>query len=410
MQKNKIALILLLLSFLGCVKDKQTTLPTYTVQRRDFYHHVVETGELEAVRSVTLSTPMISWHVATPKIVRLVEDGKQVQEGDVLVEFDKTEVQKSMDDAKAELEISRAELRKAVTSQVSQIEELETELEKSTLQHRISELELERSTFEAEIDRKQIELDLKRAAINLEKARQEIKNQKRIHQEELNKLKLKVEQLEARLEETRETLENLTLRAPSPGIAIIQKNRATGSKFQVDDQPWRRTAIVGLPDLSEMQALIQVNEVDIAKIAVGQESRIRLESYPDTSFAGTVTHVSALARDKERESRIKVFDVKILLGQQDRRLLPGMSVTVKIKVEHIPDTLSVPLESVFQTEKGPVVYKKTSGGFSSQPVTLGSESDDFVVVTAGLLTGDQIALQRPEEQKDVIHQTAGETR
>ncbi len=410
MQKKNIALMLLLVSVFGCTGDNENSLPTYTVQRCDFYHHVVETGELEAVRSVTLSTPMISWHVATPKIVMLVEDGKQVQEGDILVEFDKSEVQKSIDDARAELEISQAELRKAVTSQTSRIEELETELEKSTLQHRISELELERSTFEAEIDRKKIELDLKRAAINLEKARQEIENQKRIHQEELNKLKLNVEQLQARLEDARETLENLTLRAPSPGIAIIQKNRATGAKFQVDDQPWRGTAIVGLPDLSEMQALIQVNEVDIAKIAVGQETRIRLESYPDTSFSGTVTHVSALARDKERESRIKVFDIKVLLEEQDRRLLPGMSVTVTIRVEHIPDTRFVPLESVFQTEEGPVVYKRTSGGFSSQPVTLGSESEDFVVVTEGLREGDQVALQRPGQQENIIHQSAGESR
>lgn len=383
---------------ISCKSDSDTNIETYTVKRGNLVVSVRETGELEAVHSQTLSAPMIPWHLGGLKIAKLVDDGKQVEKDEILVEFDKTEVQKNLDDAKAKLDIALAELRKAQATQKSEIEDLESELEKSELQYRISQLELEKAEFEAEINKKQIELDLEKAGIALEKARQEIENKKKVHREELSKLELQVQQERTKVEEAEETLAKLTLKAPAPGIAILQKNWTTDNKVQVDDDVWRGQPVIGLPDLSLMQAIVPVNEVDIAKIDTGLKAIIRMDAFPDTSFRGSVTEIAALARNKDKDSKVKVFDVTVLLKESARTLMPGLTVSCEIVVDEIENTIYIPIDALFNREEEIIVYLKKGDGFHAQSVATGPESDDYVVITGGLQEGDAVALLDPTSQ------------
>ncbi len=389
--------LLISLIAISCQSNTDVSVETYTVKRGDFVISVIETGELEAVNSKTISSPGIPWHLGSLKIAKLVEDGKQVQKDEVVAEFDKTEVQKNLDDATANLDIALAELRKAMAEQASQIEELEANLQKSELQHRISKLELEKAAFEADIEKKKIELDLEKAGISLETARQEIENKKKVHHEELSKLKLKVKQERTRVKEAEETLDKLTVKAPAPGIVILKKNWSTGEKIQVDDEVWRGQDLIGLPDLSRIQAKVEVNEVDISKIDTSQKVLTKLDAFPDTSFSGRVTDIAVLARNKERDSKVKVFDVTVLLAESDTTMMPGMTVSCEIIVDEFADTLFVPLEALFNKAGETIVYVKKGNDFKPRSVSAGAENDDYVLITEGLKEGEQVALVDPTE-------------
>ncbi|MFQ5638524.1 MAG: efflux RND transporter periplasmic adaptor subunit [bacterium] len=396
-----------LFACLACGSSSDTPIETGKVTRGDFLVSVIETGELEAVNSQTISAPMIPWNLGGLKISKLVEDGKQVEKDEVLADFDKTEVQKNLDDAKAALEIALAEVRKALATQASEIEELQSNLKKSELQKRISQLELQKAGFEADIRKKEMELDLQKADIALAKARQEITNKKKVHREELSKLHLKVKQERTKVEEAEETLAKLTVRAPSPGIAILKKNWNTGNKIQVDEEVWRGQPLIGLPDLSLLQAMAQVNEVDISKIDTSLQAVIKLDAFPDTSFAGTVSDVAVLARNKERDSKVKIFDVTILLSEKDSTLMPGMTVSCEIIVNKIPDTLFVPLDALFKLDGETVVYLRKGDDFKPRAVTTGAENDDYVVIVQGLQPGDEIALIDPTQEHVAFASEAG---
>jgi RND family efflux transporter MFP subunit len=380
-----------------------SVIETYAVTRGEFVNSVTETGELEAVKSTLIQAPPISWRFGALKIKYLVEDGAEVKQDDTLIQFDQGEVQKSISEAQAELEIARAELRKTTVKQESEIEELQANLEIARLNHRISQLKLDQATFEAEIDRKRIELDLEKSAIALEKAQQEIENKKRVHRQEVSKLELKVHQAQAKLDEAMETLEKLTIRAPTPGIAIIQKNWQTDAKYQIDDQTYPGWPMIGLPDLSSMKAQILINEVDISKIKVGQEAMIRLDAYPDNTFRGKVVEMAVLGRNKTRESKVKVFDVVVLLDQQVEQLMPGMTVSAEIIVERVPEVVYVPLEALFMKEGKSIVYVERGSSFEPRAVTPGVENDDYVIIQSGLKEGERVALvdptTRPADQK-----------
>lgn len=387
--------ILTAIAFAGCASETTPVFATHTVKRGEFVSSVTETGELEAVQSRLIVAPLISWRFGALKITQIVEDGTEVQEGSVLLQFDKNEIQKNVDEARAELDIARAELRKAQVKHQSEIEEKEADLEIARLNHRISELKLEQATFEAEIERKRIELDLEKAAIALEKAGQEIENKKSINIQEVSKLQLKVQQAQAKMDEAEEALEKLTVTAPSPGIAIIQKSWQTGLKYQVDDQPYPGWPMIGLPDLSSMKADVMINEVDISKINVGQEVLIRLDAYPDSLYHGRVSEVASLGRNKDRDSKVKVFDTTILLEGHDQQLMPGMTVSAEVIVERIPDVLFVPLEALFTREGASIVYVRKGGEYEARSVTPGRENDDYVIITEGIEEGEDVALFDP---------------
>ena len=138
----------ILISFLiFCQSNVSGNIETYTIKKGDFISSVTETGELAAVRSRKISAPNISYRFGQLKISKLVEDGKVVEKGEVLIEFDKTEVQKGIIDVKSELEIAQAELRKALANQASRVEELEADFEKTKIQHKISKLNLEKASY-----------------------------------------------------------------------------------------------------------------------------------------------------------------------------------------------------------------------------------------------------------------------
>ena len=380
---------------LSCQSQIDVQAETYVVKRGEFVNSVTVSGELEAIRSKVVTAPAISWHFGNLKVARIVEDGEQVEEGDFLIQFDPGEVEKGVVDAQAELEIARAELRKAEANRKSENETMEIELEITRLNHQIAQINLVQAAFKAAIDRQKIEFDLENSAINLQRAEAELENKKKISQEEINTLVLKVEQVQDKLEEAQETLDKLKVVAPAPGIAIIRKNWSTGNKFKVEDQAWPSQAMIGLPDLSGMQATVQINEMDIAKIKVDLPVNVTLDAYSDTSFSGRITEVATLARTKDRESKVKVFDAVARLDSSDEKLLPGMTISCEIVVARLADTLFIPLEAVFKEEGKTIVFRKNGGDFEKSEVALGQENDNYTLILAGLEEDDQVALSDP---------------
>ena len=243
----------ILIIIASCGSNYKQSIDTCIVRKGTFQIDVVENGELFATRNINISSPPMSWRFGMQKITKIVEDGTEVSQGDTVIIFDETEVQKAIIDAEAELEIAKAELKKKQAEQESKIYDLEAELKKADIAYQISKIEFEQAVFEAEVTRKTIQLNLEKSEISLDKAGEEIENQKKIHKEELYQSRLQIEQLQNRLDEAKETLNRLTVISPGNGIAVIRKNYSTGNKWQVGDQTWSGNRLINLPDLSELK-------------------------------------------------------------------------------------------------------------------------------------------------------------
>ena len=198
-----------------------------------------------------------------------------------------------------------------------------------------------------------------------------------------------------RLDDAQEMLEAMTLSAPKSGMVVIQKIRTPNGreKVKIGDTPHRGMDIINIPDLSTMLVKTSVNEIDISRMAVGQQVVITLDALPGPTFYGKITSVATLARSEEG-SDLKVFDVDVTVEGSHEELKPGMSAQCKIITGTISDVLYVPLEAVFEKEDTTVVYIK-GRGFEQQFVRVGKKNNDYIIIEEGLSEGDLIALRDP---------------
>jgi multidrug efflux pump subunit AcrA (membrane-fusion protein) len=185
----------------------------------------------------------------------------------------------------------------------------------------------------------------------------------------------------------------------------------TNQKWQVGDQPYSGTALIELPDLNEMMAEVKINEVDITKISPGLKVEIKPDAYSDTTFSGEVTAVANLAQNKDSKSKIKIFPVQIKINGKSRNLLPGLTVSCKIKIQEIPDVIYIPVEAINKENGGEFVYVSTTSGFKRKDIRIGSVNSDFAIVLDGLHENEELALADPflnkeeEKNKNVPGQT-----
>lgn len=397
--KNKCALCVFflfsLLLLAGCGKKETRQVPVGKVARGTLYLDLYEEGELEAVKSINIVAPLISWRYGNLKITELVKDGEEVKAGDTLMVFDPSEVLKGIVEAESSLEIAQAEYEKMIAQQESDLEELRASHEVSRIAHEISKIRFESAGYESEIKKKEIQLNLDKAAIALVRAKEQIDNRVKIQKEEIKQKNLSIRQFQSRLEEAHETLKKLSVVTPSSGIAIISRNWSSNNKFQIGDQCWGGFPVIQLPDLSSMKATVRINEVDVAKITKGMKVEIKPDAFSDSTFTGTVASIANLAVNKEGSSKIKVFPVEILLNETHKNLLPGLTVSCRIIIDEIEDVLYVPLDAVFTEGDKSYVYRKSGGDFQKTAIEPGQNNTDYLVVKEGLKEGDEIALVDP---------------
>jgi RND family efflux transporter MFP subunit len=188
------------------------------------------------------------------------------------------------------------------------------------------------------------------------------------------------------------------------------------------------TVMFTVADLKSLIIRVNLNEVDIAKVRVGQPVRVTLDAYPQRIFDGKVRFVAPAAKVVEK---IKVFEVEVALDELDESFRTGMSANVEILGERRGNALSIPLEALQRREGQTVVYRLKPNleakkideareeleGRSKfvwlsenwkeyfEPVTVkgGIATLERVEVVAGLRAGDQVALEdvtRKKVEKD----------
>ena len=396
---NKL-IILLCLGLIACRGKVLQEVQTTIVKKGTFSEELTEEGTVRSVNSINIAAPNISWRYGSLKITSIVSDGKEVGKGDTVMIFDPSEIKKAIITSQQQLEIANAEFEKLKATQQSEIEDLESDLEINRISQEISKINFDQAVFESDVTKKEINLKLETANIALARAKEQIENKKKIHREDIFQKTLSIKQLTATLEDATRSVNNLFVISPGPGIAILKDNWMTNQKWQTGDQPWSGTTLIELPDLNEMMAEVKINEVDITKISPGLKVEIKPDAYSDTTFSGTVITVANLAQNKDSKSKIKIFPVQIKIANKSISLLPGLTVSCKIKISEIDGVLYIPVEAIFKDQGNEYVYARTSSGFKRKDVKIGSVNTDFAIVNEGLAENEELALSDPYLNKE----------
>jgi RND family efflux transporter MFP subunit len=371
-------------------------LPTADVKRGDFLVSIKASGELRAANSFTLTTPRLTW--GQMQINFLLPEGTSVKKDDVIVRFATTTIDKTLQDKESELGILRSELAKFRADNVVRISDLEGNLQTMELTYEQAKLQVEKMKFEAEVQRKETEINLKKNRIAYEQAKQKIVSQKLAEKSEEQKQLLKIQQTTNDLTRARQEKEQYTLKASMDGLVVYETNWQTGRKVSVGDSPWPGMSIVSLPDLSAMQSVCQINEVDISKVKASQNAKVKLDAFPDREFTGTVKSVGTIGQQNDRAATVKTFEVVIDIKGADAVLKPGMTTSNEVVMETLADTVYIPLEAVFEKDGKPVVYKMFGSSARLLEIGTGTKNSNYIVVSGGLKGGDKVSLRDPTQK------------
>ncbi|MEO8191238.1 MAG: efflux RND transporter periplasmic adaptor subunit, partial [Acidobacteriota bacterium] len=212
--------------------------------------------------------------------------------------------------------------------------------------------------------------------------------------------------------------------APMSGV-VIKKGVELGETVTSGVSSFNAgTVLFTVADLKSLLIRVNLNEVDIAKVHVGQPVRITLDAYPQKVFTGKVRFVAPAAKLVEK---IKVFEVEVALDELGDSFKTGMSANVEILGEKRDKAVSIPLEALQKRDGKTVVYrlkpalkpqqlaaaKDALTGrnkfiwlsdhwkeyFDAVPVSAGIATLERVEVLAGVKAGQQVALEDPSKKK-----------
>ena len=197
-------------------------------------------------------------------------------------------------------------------------------------------------------------------------------------------------------------LENTRIRAPFDGT-VLRKDAEIGEMVAPSSAGGglTRTAIATIADLATLEVEVDVNEAYIAQIRNGQSTRITLDAYPDTSFAGRVRQVVPTA-DRQKAT----VQVKVSILDRDPRILPEMGAKVlfsregEAPVAAAPRRVRVPANAVGGAADSPVVWVVHDDRVTRVPVELGPAQENVVEVRKGLEGGEQVVVDPPADLKD----------
>lgn len=161
----------------------------------------------------------------------------------------------------------------------------------------------------------------------------------------------------------------------------------------VGDQVSPGTRAFRVDDLSHMQVDVQVSEVDINSVQVGQAVTLTFDAISGKVYEGKVIEVAQAGDSIQGAVN---FTVTVELTSPDAKVKPGMTAAVTITVKQINNVLLVPNRAVRLVDNQRVVYVLRNGQAQEVPISLGASSDtQSEVVSTNLNTGDLIILNPP---------------
>jgi len=411
MFKNKkrnyiiLAVAVVVLIVIGVVSKKSGG-NTYKVltteaQKRDITESVAANGKIQPEKDVVINSD-----VAGQIVEMHVNEGDQVNEGDLLLRINPDLFESALSRAEAALNSARANLstsKARLAQSAAQFTQAGRSFERSEALYEegaISQAEFE----QAESNYLVAQADKEAAEQSVEAA------------------KFSVASAQATRNEAADNLKRTSIFAPRNGIVSALAKEAGESVLGT--QQMQPTEIMRISDMSAMEVDVDVNESDIIRISLGDTALLEVDAYLDRKFKGIVTemanaakNVSGMSTDQVTNFSVKISVLKssyddLITEKSPWPFRPGMSATVEILTKTGEDLLTVPIEAVTTRSDTTSQSRRFQGGEKKSsdkpdsdvvcvflyddgvadlvPVETGIQDSRYIEIKSGLEEGDEV--------------------
>ena len=360
-------------------KNIEIKVATEVVKSRTITEVITANGKIQPKTEVKIS-PDVSGEI----IELYVEEGNEVEQGQLLVIIKPDLYIQALNRAEASLNSSKARLAQAEARLT------ESELAFKRAQTLFAQQTIALSDFESAEAAYKVALSEVKAA------------------------QFSVRSAEASVEEAREQLVKTKIYAPMSGT-ISKLNVEKGERV-VGTNMYAGTEMMVVANLNNMEVRVEVNENDIVKVSKSDTALVEVDAYLGRKFKGVVTEIANSANTiGSATDQVTNFSVKVLLLKDSYADLinpetgklypfrPGMSATVDIQTETRANVISVPIQtvttrvtakadstSVKKEEKEEVIFVFNQGKVYKTPVKTGIQDKDHIEILEGIKENDEI--------------------
>jgi HlyD family secretion protein len=268
-------------------------------------------------------------------------------------------------------------------------------------------VQLDRRDYDAALRQSEAALDLARAtlelkALEVERIRalrsRDVASQAQldVKESELRVAQAQVRQADAEIAQARVNLDYTTLRAPTDGV-ILAKLKEVG-EMAVPGGFAGSGDLIRMANLEDMRAEVDINEMDLAKIRLGQKAEVVPDAFPDRKYDAEV--VKLYPQVNRQKGTLKV---EVAIPGADEWLRPDTSVRIVFLEDATPAqaggadaaVVTVPRAAVRTDSGASFAWVVTEGRLRRQPLVLGRELGEQVVVETGLLGGEALVVGDP---------------
>lgn len=201
-----------------------------------------------------------------------------------------------------------------------------------------------------------------------------------------------LENAEKGLLDANDSLDNYVIKSPIAGT-VVEKNFKVGDTI---DATSATTVMAVVYDLSALEVVLSIDELDISKIQIGQNVTITADALPGETYTGVVKRIGI---NGMASGGVTSYPVTVRITDFGR-LLPGMNVTADIQIENAKNLLTIPLAAVSRGNTVLVADPAAKGdtddgvpaGYRRIVVTLGRSDDEYIEVVSGLAETDSVAI------------------
>lgn len=371
----------LVIATMASINSKDKNLPKVTtakVEKVDLVAKVTANGKIQAHTKVDLSALVMG------QIVNLaVKEGDQVKRGQLLLQIDKAQLAAGVAGREASMSAMRNDLQAA----------------RATAAQAKSDYERAKQNFNAKI---LAEADFQKAKSNWDTAQANVS----ATEERLN-------QSGADLAASRDSLSKTTVSSPLAGVVTALPVKE-GEVTVIGTMNNAGTQLMTISDMSEVEAVMMVDETSVPSVKIGQTASLSIDAYPGRTFKGTVTEVGSSPIMKNDPDLLSLtanseainFKVRIKLTEPPPTIRPGFSVTAEIETGRKEATTAIPIQALVvrdvpkkkedkkpatgrpATEEG--VYLVQKGKLEFSKVETGIAGELMIEVKNGVKTGDEI--------------------
>jgi HlyD family secretion protein len=353
---------------------------TVLVRRGTITATVETTGKVHSARQVELSLPF----GGRVKGVA-VSVGDQVEAGQLLLELEAPDAERQVREAELNLEIRQLQLDKARAGASSEeIEIAQANLRKAALAKQVAQAAYDEIANEENAETSPEALALQQATIDYQIAQ---RNYERLVNappaDELAALEKQLESAQLALERAQAQWEEMQLMAPLAGT-VVRVEVGEGEMVSA------YRPVVVIADLTSLQIIAEVDEIDVAEVAPGQEVTIRLDAYPGQTLPGTIGSLAPAALPQQGST---VYEAVVEFDAEGLALRLDMGANLKIITLEKEGVLLVPNRAIQPIGRRRIVKVVDGRSIREVEVITGLSNESETEIVEGLAEGQKILIE-----------------